>query len=281
MPAECARWQRFCGVCLLGVDEMQFMTQSENSSVLVTRTMLAIAEIQLPWFVIANYSLGWKLMSRPAEATQRLLGNPTLLLPDPPNSNDWKLLLKEYQVVAADAFAFKLLDHANDLWNLSAGLKRELVKLLVLSYRISRRCGEKQVIWPHVVSAFSSVEFSVSRRDINLLVAHAAQGGDLRKDLNCPFSGTDIQSQRQAYEEELRKARAAVVANEVIKSAMTMSEKKAIEGIASQSSPTGSVQTNHSRKRSRRTLEDLQTAGRKANERRKSLKTDDIIRPSS
>jgi hypothetical protein len=271
LPGECARWQRLCGACLLGVDEMQFMTQSTNATVLITRTMFAIAEVQLPWFAIANYSLGWKLMSRPAEATQRLLGNPTLLLPDAPDSDDWKALLNEYEFVAGAVFAFKVNDHVVDLWNFSAGLKRELVKLLVHAYRIARRCGAKEVTWEHVKLAFASVEFSVPRRDINLLIAHAAQGGDLRKDLDCPFSGTEVNEQKHAYADMLRQARVAEVADKVIKSAMTGSEKQSIGDVerqATQAGPKSNGEVLRFKRRGKRTLEGLLEAGRRARSKR-------------
>ena len=271
LPDQCARWQRLCGTCLLGADEMQFMTQSANATVLITSTMLAIAELQLPWFAIANYSLGWKLSSRPAEATQRLLGNPTLMLPDPPDSADWVALLNEYEVVAGELFSFKLTSQTIGFWNLSAGLKRELVKLLVHSYRLARRSGAKTITWEHVKLAFASVEFSVPRRDINLLIAHAAQGGDLRKDLECPFSGTEINEQKQAYEEKLRQARAAKVADELIRSAMTGSEKQAIvdiEKLAVQAAPSNAGEALKVKRGGKRTLESLLEAGRRARSRR-------------
>ena len=271
LPGKCARWQRICGVCLLGADEMQFMTQSDNASTLVTRTMLAIADVQLPWFAMTNYSLCWKLLARPAEATQRLLGRPTILLPDSPDSEDWKELLSEYEVIAGEAFAFKLTDHPIDLWNLSAGLKRELVKLLVHSYRVARRCGATGVQWQHVLLAFASVEFSVPRRDINLLIAYAAQGGELRKDLECPFTGTEVDDQKQAYSDKLRQARTAKVAEAVIVSAMTASEKQAIAGIkelSSQAEAGDTAQVIPIKRRGKPSLEGLLEAGRRARERR-------------
>ena len=74
ISSKCADWQRVVGCCLLGLDETQFMAQSDTASTLITRTLLAVAEVGLPWFCIANYSLVWKLLARPSEAVQRLLG---------------------------------------------------------------------------------------------------------------------------------------------------------------------------------------------------------------
>lgn len=271
LPGECARWQRLCGTCLLGADEMQFMAQSANATVLITTTMLAIAELRLPWFAIANYSLGWKLSSRPAEATQRLLGNPTLLLPDPPDSADWIALLNEYGSVAEEVFAFQPTEQAVGLWNLSAGLKRELVKLLVHAYRLARRCGSKQATWEHVKHAFASVEFSVPRRDVDLLIAHAAQGGALRKDLDCPFSGAEINEQSQAYSDKLRQARSAKLADKVVKSAMTGSERQSIaeiEKLAVQADAESTGEVLPFKRRGKRTLDSLLEAGRRARSKR-------------
>lgn len=237
ISAKCAAWQRSIGACLLGVDETQFMAQSETANTLITRTLLAIGEIGLPWFYMANYSLVWKLLARPSEAIQRLIGHPIVLLPDPPKSRDWEELMKEFDVVLGAAFEFKLSDRSVDLWNMSAGLKRELVKLLVQAYRMARHGGATMTSWAHVEHAFQSVSFSASRRDVNLLIAHASQGGKLRKDLRCPFEGPEIASCGAAYQEQLRGARAVVVARESVKSAMTGAEKAAIDSIEKAAKP--------------------------------------------
>lgn len=237
ISARCAAWQREIGSCLLGVDETQFMAQSETANTLITRTLLAIAEIGLPWFYNANYSLVWKLLARPSEAVQRLIGHPIVLLPDPPKSRDWEELMKEFDVVLEEAFKFKLRDRSVDLWNMSAGLKRELVKLLVHAYRVARHGGATMTSWAHVEQAFQSVSYSASRRDVNLLIAHAGQGGKLRKDLRCPFEGSEIASGSAAYQEQLRGARAVVVARESVRSAMTGAEKAAIDSIEKAAKP--------------------------------------------
>ncbi len=273
LPRACARWQRVSGTCLLGVDEMQFMAQSSSASTLITRTMLSIAEIQIPWFVIANYSLGWKLASRPAEATQRLLGRPTLLLPDRPDSEDWSSLLKEYALVGEEAFGFQLLDHTVDLWNLTAGLKRELVKLLVHAYRVARRSGSSVARWEHVEAAFHSLEFSVSRRDIDLLIAHSGQGVSRRADLLCPFSGNEVNEQAQTYEESLRAVRAAALAGKVIAAAMNSGEKEAIQGLKASDGGADSADSSQAvspKRRGKRTVQGMLAAARRAQQRRDS-----------
>jgi len=264
ISAECARWQRVCGTCLLGADETQFMAQSETASTLVTRTLLALADVGLPWFFVANYSLIWKLLARPSEAIQRLLGHPVVVLPDPPNSEDWVALVTEFDVVLDEAFEFKLIDRRVELWNLCAGLKREVVKLLVHAYRIARRVGALKASWPHVMQAFQSVEFSAPRRDINLLIAYAGQGGDLRRDLKCPFDGPEVVARSVVYSDQLRAARASVVARASIEAAMTAEEKAALDAIRQAERPITkqSGQVVAMPKAKSRSLEQLLQAGR-------------------
>jgi len=234
---KCASWQRVVGSCLLGVDETQFMAQSDTASTLITRTLLALADVGLPWFYTANYSLIWKMLARPSEATQRLLSHPIVVLPDPPNSEDWMALMKEFDVVVVEAFEFKLVSRSSDLWNLCAGLKRLLIKLLVHSYRLARDAGSHKVAWEHVSQAFLSVTLHTHRREVDLLIAYAGQGGDLRRDLKCPFDGPAITARSAGYQQQLRAARDSEVARQSVKSAMTGEEKAAVEGIERISQP--------------------------------------------
>jgi hypothetical protein len=259
-----ARLIRVSGACLLGVDEMQFMAQSTQATALITRTLLNLADLQVPWFVTGNYSLGWKLRQRPSEATQRLLAEPVVLLPDPWDSEDWGDLLSEYQVVLRDGVGFSLLDRRRELWNRCAGLKRELIKLLVHSYRLARQAGAPQLSWAHVDLSFASLQFSVSRDDINALIAHAGQGGKLKKDLSCPFHGPEIERGLGAFSAKLREARTERVAQAAVEAAMTSAERRAFENIKSAANeapaPQGQV-IKLPQRRKPRTLESLQDAG--------------------
>jgi hypothetical protein len=261
---KCARWQRVSGTCLLGVDETQFMAQSETANTLVTRTLLALSEVGLPWFFVANYSLGWKLVARPSEAIQRLLSHPVVVLPDPPNSEDWRVLMREFDVVLDEVLDFDLVDRGVELWNLCAGLKRSLVRLLVHAYRIARHVGALKASWGNVLQAFHSGVFSASRREIDLLIAYAGQGGELRRDLKCPFDGPEIVARSAAYSEQLRAARAGAVARASIRSAMTAEEKAAVDAIEQAERPVTkpSGQVLAMPKAKPRSLEQLLQAGR-------------------
>ncbi|MDM4766665.1 AAA family ATPase [Pelomonas sp. SE-A7] len=265
MPAQCSKWLRICGTCLFGVDETQFIAQSEGASTLVTKVLLGLSELQVPWFVICNYSLIWKLRNRrPAEAQQRLLADPVVLLPDAPQSVDWQRLLEEYQVVLGPTAGFKLMDHPVDLWNYCAGLKRKLRSLLVLAYRKARSDGVSVMLWDHVIKAFESDKYSVARADVNRLIACAGQSGDLRQDLQCPFDGPEIRSKTEVYAAKLREARQGTVSNAAIRASMNAQERRAVEAIekaVEPPAPSGKVVQLERPKRQRRTLDSLLEAG--------------------
>lgn len=269
LPKECAEWQYKAGLCLYGLDELQFMAQSENASVLLTKTLLAHAEIRIPWHFIANYSLCWKLARRPQEAKQRILGRPIILLPDSPTSKDWLNVLEEYQIVVNLVFGFELVKRSVELWNFSAGLKRELIKLLISAYRICRLRGGAKVVWSDIEMAYSSIEFCDSRRDVELLIAHAAQGGDLREDLRCPFVGGAIATAADQYRSDLCAARATKVAIAVVDAALTDVERKIVKAVRSRCEPSPEAKTAEVLKMvrpKRRNLKALQQAGRQFRE---------------
>lgn len=263
--AHSAAWQYLTGGCLFCADEMQFLAQSTEATTLITRVLLALTEVRTPWFFSANYSLGWKLLARPPEATQRLLSRPIVLIPDAPGSKCWGDLLEAYARAVPGSFGFDFKDRRFELWNYTAGIKRELVSLLTHAYRLCRLRGAWEVKWDDVDRAYSSMEYSTSRSDVNLLIAHAAQGGTLRQDLRCPFVDEASVESVEGYKVELRNARAKKVLASAIESSMTVGERHALKSISNTSDShdkkgTGSVVKL--RRPSKPSLADLQQAGR-------------------
>lgn len=278
MPNECAAWMYRTGTCLLGVDELQFLTQSDNASTHISKVLMACMEIGVPWHYVCNYSLGWRLMKRPHEITQRLQANISILLPDAPDSEDWIAIIKQYQNVAGAYFEFDLRSRALELWNLSAGLKRELVKLLVHSYRLSRHRQAKKVSWRDVQDAYTSASFAKSRQDIELLIQYAAQGGELRKDLRCPFEGGSITEAVKSYEDNLKQARATKVAGAALGASMTEEERKAaasIEKILRDETPPKRAHVVKLPVKAKRTLQSLQDAWKQFKTSGKAAETED------
>jgi len=190
---------------------MQFMTQSENANVLVSQVLLASTYTGVPLVFNSNYSLCRRLLRRPPESRKRLLTRPLVLMPDSPSSEDWRQLLAEYQKAAPGIFDFNFIAYANDLWSYTAGRKRDLLDLLVKSYRRARKSGIASVSWQTLVDTYHSVDFSASRRDVETLMAYAVTGACPSLDLVCPFEGS-IEAETN-FRNQLRNARNRKVAD--------------------------------------------------------------------
>jgi len=266
LPDECRRWLHLSGVCLFSIDEAQKLTQSSKASTLATRLLLASQDIRVPWMVIANYSLFSKLVTRPAEAVQRLLGRPRLLLPDTADSVDWKNLLLEYAKVLKNVCRFSLIKKGNHLWAYCAGIKRLLRILLVEAYTNSRLRGAKRMVWADVEAAYASKSYRFFRRQVEALIAHASQGEPLGDDLLCPFPDALTGDAGAAYAEGLRGERQARVSKAQVEAAMMAKERAGIALLKKDYSTTvGSNGSKAGRKKrsAKHSLQSLQEAGRR------------------
>ena len=226
LPDACAHWLHMTGVCLVVVDELQFLTQSRSANTFVAQALLAITYLRTPVLVLANYSLGHRLKRRPSEELQRLLGQHMVLLPDPPDSADWQTILREYQRTVPDVFTFDFVKQATSLWAFSAGVKRELVTLLVLAYDLARKKRRTEVSWADVEVAYTTSEYSMSRRDIEALKLYGIGSSALREDLQCPFP--IAASEEAAYAQALRKSRSSEVAVQCLDAVLTQRERGAL-----------------------------------------------------
>lgn len=222
------------GVAFAGIDEFQFVTQSSTANSLVTQILLSTSYLGLPMVFIANFSLVHKLMQRPQEDRQRLLAKPFVLLPDPPESQDWGLTLAALKDVAPEVLAFDSAKDAKDIFLFSAGIKRLVVRLLVLAYRISRRLRGRDatVDIKDIEAAYLSPAFSADRTDVELIARQEIERRKVRNDLWHPFgnlpasppgSGMSDNGQPNPFE----KAREEKVAEQALRGSLTKSEREA------------------------------------------------------
>lgn len=226
----CARYQYNCGVSCLLVDELQFFTQSKSANTLLTQLLLGLSYVKVPFFVIANFSLGHRLKQRNSEELQRLLGRPIVLLPDGPESEDWYAVLNEYQFAVPGVFEFSFRGNAAALWSLCAGLKRVLVRLLVLSYRKVRTAGRFKVNWGDVELAYGSMEFATYRSEVETIILHGMSSPALREDLRCPFPISPTEAEK--FQSALRAARDERIAHAAFRSSMSVSERRAADFVS-------------------------------------------------
>ena len=223
------------GCCLIGGDEFQFLSLSTSANTLVTKTLLGLTYLCVPQFFVGNFSLLHRLLKRNAEEVQRLLTKIVVLEPDPPGSEEWIAHLAEYQRLAESVLDFPLSGESHPLWNMTAGLKRNLLQLLTCAYRSTRQSGRYKISFQDVEDAYASPAFGVQRRDVELLIRQAIEGRPARSDLWCPI---EIRSPRRAqYRDALISAREAKVAEASTKAALTASENRIAQRIEKRGMP--------------------------------------------
>lgn len=183
-------WFQATGTALLIVDEMQFYTQSGTASTKTAQLIMTLASPGIPLVYVANYSLVKKLLERPHEEKDRLLGHPIVLEPPDADSAAWCAVVGEYLDVAPEQFRLDASAHAQELHRLTAGLFRILRQLLLEAYRVAVARGAQAVTMDDVRRAYRSGAFSSHRKDVEDLASLAVSGllAHQRADLVCPFA---------------------------------------------------------------------------------------------
>lgn len=209
-----------CGICLLLLDELQFLTYTQTANAAVAKLLLHASKLGPPLAYVANYSLLHRLLRRPQEERQRLLSSFYVLEPDLAGSQDRTACLKEKLRVAPE-FRGLDLDRDGKLINdYTFCINRLDTQLLSLAYRASRADGSKIVKRKHLDAAYCSIDYFPSRVDVELLIAQvqgipAKEGRRPRLDLHCPVGAIkllDVSTHPAAKEYEQRRAEAVITA---------------------------------------------------------------------
>lgn len=216
------------------LDEFQFLTQSATANTKLAQVLMTVSCLNAPFGYAANFSLCHRLLKRPQEERDRLLGDIVVLMPEMPGSDGFNGLLREYQVVLGEVLGFNLESESNALHSRTVGIKRKLRQLLTLSYVEMRRSGKKSITMDHVSAAYKSNGFSVMREDVTTILEQAYSGKMLpgRADFWCPF-GVE-HNQIKSVLDSAKKAKSEAVVRSLVTSALTVSERRAL-AIAGQS----------------------------------------------
>lgn len=226
------QWFLTTGVGTLSCDELQFVTQSAAANTRVAQLLLTLTYLWVPFTFVANYSLVHRLIRRPQEERQRLLVNPKLLLPDPPDSECWRGVLQSMLAAAPQAFAIDATSHGEELHRYCGGLKRVLRQLLVLSFQIAHsRTHQRQVMMDDVRDAYRSSGFSANREDVecSLALAVSPSQAALRTDLVCPFPARG--RPREAPKAGTAVSREKLVASAVVRGALLKDERQVLSAL--------------------------------------------------
>lgn len=176
------------GISLVVLEETQHINTGLGASK-VTDILLTMAAIGPPMIFVSNYSLVHKLLRRNSEDKQRLLSEPRIMLPDEPESQDWKDYVAECIRVSGGHIRVDIDDLAAELYRSTFGIKRLAVQLLKLAYIECRNAGREYVILSDISRAYRSSGYSSNSKEVEELQLQALQrrstGSHL--DLRCPF----------------------------------------------------------------------------------------------
>lgn len=175
------------GVSLLWVDEFQYVTKGVEASAKATTMLLQLLSIGPRLIFCANFSLGHKLKNRNNEDKQRLMSCPKIIEPELSSSADWIALISEFKKVAPEVFVFSVNEVDNLIHQYTFGVKRLVVEMLVLAYRVARKMGKNTVSVDEIKLAYISTEYTYNRKDVETLWRQIYENTNLKDDLWCPF----------------------------------------------------------------------------------------------
>jgi AAA domain len=215
---------------LILVDEFQFLAISQSANVLIAKLLLGLSYIGLPFVYAANFSLMQKLIKRPEEEKQRILGDVILMEPDHYSSDCWKNTIARVTDIAPEIFQLDIESSAKKLFEMTVGRKRALVELLIESIRVA--VENNTVVTQSVIDhAFKSSRYSMYRGDVEVIAKQNVIGKPTkgRLDLWCPEQIKPFVSHPSI--KEATENRAQQVAQQELRSAMSPRERKLIKDI--------------------------------------------------
>lgn len=222
------------GLAILGLDELQFLTQSDQANTKLAQALMSVCYIGIPLVYAANFSMIHKLIRRNQEDRQRLLGNVWVLSPESATSRDWVSMLERHKSIAPDVFEFDAVADAQAIHQLTGGINRAENKLLSVAFRHALVSG-RAVGLPELESAYSSGGYSDYKKDTELLsrLPFSTVLQKAHKDLWCSFDITP----RHAADETLSSRRQELVGDAAIKASMNAAERDAIKALTTHPKP--------------------------------------------
>lgn len=167
-----------------------------------------------------------RLMKRPGEEQQRLLAQPIVLMPDAPDSEDWRKTIQALVEISPANFILDPEKLAPDLHRYTFGRKRALTQLLTLAFRIEFPNGGI-VTSTSLAKAYKDASYTVFRDETECLfkqtITNRPNRG--RSDLWCPLPN-DGESQVAQIKQFSVAARERAATDTEIRSALTAAEAK-------------------------------------------------------
>ncbi|WP_129587755.1 hypothetical protein [Herbaspirillum robiniae] len=178
------------GVGRIAVDEVQFQTMSASAITTTTNTLKKLSDIGPPLVACCNYSLVHKIRNRaPHEVRNRVLADAHVLLPDTPDSSEWRIFIETIVRVAGSWLDISLEKDLDSLYAYSHGIKKNVVDLVCYAFQQMLEDGKESIQIEGIRRAYISVRYEAQRSDINALSKIASGVKQTRPDtsLVCPF----------------------------------------------------------------------------------------------
>lgn len=225
------------GVCLLWVDEFQFVSQGSQANSKATALLLQLLGIGPRLVFVANFSLAHKLKRRNQEDTQRLVAQPWILDPEICSSAEWKALIAEYKQAAPDVFTFGVDEAESLIHQFTFGIKRLVVQLLVCAYKVARKQDKHTVGLDEIRQAYKSSLYTSNREDVEILWRQCIEKKMIEEDLWCPFDQThdDVTATEGELGTNVTFAQSAIdsfetkIEDQLLDSSLLPSEKAAVQ----------------------------------------------------
>jgi hypothetical protein len=220
------------GASLLAADELQFVTQSKSGAQ-VTNLLLRVERMGPPACYVTNFSLVHRLDARPHEQRDRLLSDPLILVPDACDSDDWMALLMAcFAVHPVFSALAALTDIGVEMQLRTYALKRNVPKLLALTYCAAREDGATSAAPRHLQRAYLSLAYASARKDVEiLLTSRISASFDGRADLWCPLTGTDMFAPAVREQSPPKDTHAEALGQAALVESMTADESKHLKAV--------------------------------------------------
>jgi hypothetical protein len=231
-----ARWRAFIdGTALIAADECQFISFGGSTNTKVTNTLISLLYLDAPFLYASNYNLIHLLKKRWQHERDRLLCDPIVMLPELPDSDDWRNFINECKRVAGSWLEIDAMKDCGQLHSYTFGVRRMLVDLICVSYRLMRQRKLKAADMSLIKDAYGSVVYSEHRRDVELLLSHAPTSDSLPDDLRCPF---DLQLDYVKQYQDGIKQKEQDISRKIVEAALTVEEKNELDEARASSDAT-------------------------------------------
>lgn len=154
------------GVCMITVDELQFLAQSSTATVLIAKTLMQLSYLGVPVTYVANESLIRKLELMWPENVQRILTQKLTLLALDPQTPEWVEYLSEVQLALGQTFSVDTEAAQNELYALTAGVRRILIHLISLTYHRVYVDGRRKIELSDLDAAYEADAFAGLRNEV-------------------------------------------------------------------------------------------------------------------